>query len=343
MYKRLNRVIWLNRLTGWFLLIFLVGCSFQPVGKASEIISVVNEPDKEYSIYFCPRDDCEKGLADFILIADLEVYCTFFDLDLPKVKSALERQYKKGLDVKLIVDSDNYEMVEDMGIPIKQDERSPYMHNKFCEIDGKWISTGSFNPTVNGAVKNNNNLIIIKSSGLALNYKKEFEELWNGEFGKGEVSKKKYVYLNGSRFESYFCPEDQCGEKIKQSIKDAQESIYFLTFSFTHESIANSIMLRMIDNVTVKGVFEKRGAGTEYSRYKIIKYQGADLRLDNNSGVMHHKVFIIDKKIVITGSFNPSKNADTRNDENILIIYDENIAKRYLEEFEYVWENYAEK
>ena len=48
---------------------------------------------------------------------------------------------------------------------------------------------------------------------------------------------------------------------------------------------------------------------------------------------MHHKVFIIDNRTVITGSFNPTKNGDTRNDENILIIHDEKIAGKYLEEF----------
>ena len=42
---------------------------------------------------------------------------------------------------------------------------------------------------------------------------------------------------------------------------------------------------------------------------------------------MHHKVFIIDEEIVITGSFNPSKNADTRNDENILIINKKTMKK----------------
>jgi len=52
---------------------------------------------------------------------------------------------------------------------------------------------------------------------------------------------------------------------------------------------------------------------------------------------MHHKVFIIDNETVITGSFNPTKNADLRNDENILIIHNKWIAKKYLKEFEKVW------
>lgn len=58
---------------------------------------------------------------------------------------------------------------------------------------------------------------------------------------------------------------------------------------------------------------------------------------------MHHKTFIVDGKVVITGSMNPSKNGDERNDENILIIYNEDLAQQYLGEFEYVWNEAVEE
>ena len=61
-----------------------------------------------------------------------------------------------------------------------------------------------------------------------------------------------------------------------------------------------------------------------------------NVKFDNNKGTMHHKVFIIDGKIVATGSFNPTKNGDIRNDENLVIIHDESIAKQFLNEFKRV-------
>jgi phosphatidylserine/phosphatidylglycerophosphate/cardiolipin synthase-like enzyme len=51
---------------------------------------------------------------------------------------------------------------------------------------------------------------------------------------------------------------------------------------------------------------------------------------------MHHKVIIIDNKIVITGSFNFTNNASTDNDENLLVITSHETAARYNEEFERV-------
>ena len=52
---------------------------------------------------------------------------------------------------------------------------------------------------------------------------------------------------------------------------------------------------------------------------------------------MHHKVFIIDRKVVTTGSMNPTSNGNEKNNENLIIIHDEAIAKDYLNEFFKVW------
>ena len=326
-------------LIGIVVLLLLTGCG---IGGYTTFIPVVREDTKDISVVFCPSDNCTEALSSFILSGSSSVHCAFFDLDLPEIKEALSLQYSNGLDVKLIVDTDHFSDVEDLDIPIKQDERSSFMHNKFCVVDGMKISSGSMNPTLNGAEKNNNNLIFISSSALAQNYEDEFEEMWSGVYGKGEGSLYNTFYLNDTKVESYFCPEEYCGERIKDVLSTAEESIYFMTFSFTHGGIANVLLLKNMQNVTISGIFEKRGAGSQYSKFKVLDYQGADVRKDSNSNTFHHKVFIIDEKIVITGSFNPSKNADTRNDENILIIYDKDVADSYLEEFKYMWEDVTE-
>ena len=58
-----------------------------------------------------------------------------------------------------------------------------------------------------------------------------------------------------------------------------------------------------------------------------LREAGLDVRLDGNPANMHHKVFIIDGHIVITGSYNFSRSAEERNDENTLIIHDPAIAQ----------------
>jgi phosphatidylserine/phosphatidylglycerophosphate/cardiolipin synthase-like enzyme len=57
---------------------------------------------------------------------------------------------------------------------------------------------------------------------------------------------------------------------------------------------------------------------------------------------MHHKVIIIDKAIVITGSYNFTNSAANYNDENVLIIHSHEVAAMYMKEFESVYKKAQE-
>ena len=61
------------------------------------------------------------------------------------------------------------------------------------------------------------------------------------------------------------------------------------------------------------------------------------VHLDTYSEKMHHKVIILDDKIVITGSYNLTQSAKTINDENTLVIHSEEVAEIYSNEFEWIF------
>jgi phosphatidylserine/phosphatidylglycerophosphate/cardiolipin synthase-like enzyme len=50
-------------------------------------------------------------------------------------------------------------------------------------------------------------------------------------------------------------------------------------------------------------------------------------------GLMHDKFCVIDNQIVITGSYNWTNNAETRNDENVTIENDPDQATKFSEEY----------
>ena len=75
---------------------------------------------------------------------------------------------------------------------------------------------------------------------------------------------------------------------------------------------------------------QARNQGSDVERFV---QSGIDVMLDGNPRKMHHKVIIIDQSIVITGSYNFSRNADEKNDENVLFIYSPELAEQYLIEF----------
>ena len=63
---------------------------------------------------------------------------------------------------------------------------------------------------------------------------------------------------------------------------------------------------------------------------KKLYNAGVPVRQDGNPRTFHHKVFVIDEEIVVTGSFNFSENADKNNDENVIVIHNATIAEQYL-------------
>ena len=161
--------------------------------------------------------------------------------------------------------------------------------------------------------------------------------MWNGTFKAGNPVlnpsiKIEDVNHGNVEMKNYFCPEDHCAYHVKEELKKAQQSIHFMTFSFTHEGIANMLLLKNLEDVEVKGVMEARQV-SKYSQFDRLLHNGIDVIKDSNPNNMHHKVFIIDGKTVITGSFNPTSNGDSGNDENILIIKNEKIANMFEQEF----------
>ncbi|HLD06358.1 MAG TPA: phospholipase D-like domain-containing protein [Candidatus Nanoarchaeia archaeon] len=289
----------------------------------------------EMSIYFCPREGCEDELVAFMEEARESLHCAFFDLDLERVIDVL-REKAAEIEVQVVIDADNSQ--ESGSLPfVHADTRSAFMHNKFCIADRKRVWTGSMNPTFRDAYTNNNNVLRIEADALAENYEEEFQELWSGDFGKGEEVRLPLIIAGNRTIANYFCPEDHCAAQVKKEISRARQSVYFLAFSFTHSGIATELVQKMGEGIEVKGVFEK-SQNSRHSRKPLLEFQGAEVQWDQNPAFLHHKVFIIDNETVITGSFNPSENADTSNDENILIIRDPLVARRFAEEFRYVWE-----
>jgi phosphatidylserine/phosphatidylglycerophosphate/cardiolipin synthase-like enzyme len=139
-----------------------------------------------------------------------------------------------------------------------------YMHNKIIVIDNRTVWTGSMNPTLNGAYYNNDNVIVINSTELACNYKTEFFEMWNGSFSKGSPANTPYPisYVNGTKIECYFAPEDGVEDQIVDELKNANNSVYFATFTFTSKPIAETLIDLHNQGVKVKGIYEKRQNST---------------------------------------------------------------------------------
>jgi phosphatidylserine/phosphatidylglycerophosphate/cardiolipin synthase-like enzyme len=331
----------------------LAGCLVQPSPLPTS--ESQGTPSGWYSIFFTdplnPAADTYRGgpddaLAAAIKGARLSVDVAIYDLNLWSLRNALLDAHRRGLEVRVVTESDNLDepeiqALQEAGIPVLGDRRESLMHHKFVVIDRLEVWTGSMNFTTSDTYLNDNNMVRLRSSRLAEDYTVEFEEMFvDDRFATSSPVNTPHTTLtvDGTPLEVYFSPEDGTLERLLALIQAADSSIYFMLYSFTSDEIAEAMLARAAAGIQVRGVLEETqymsNIGTEYDR---LRTAGLDVWLDGNPRNMHHKVLIIDERILVTGSYNFSANAEKSNDENTLIIHSSQIVLPYMSEFERVY------
>jgi phosphatidylserine/phosphatidylglycerophosphate/cardiolipin synthase-like enzyme len=285
-------------------------------------------------------------LVDAINAARLSIDVAAYSITLNSVRNALLNARDRGVTVRIVMESTNMDssdvqMLLDAGIPIIGDNRAGLMHDKFMVIDRSEVWLGSMNYTDSGTYDDNNDMIRILSTKIAENYAVEFNEMFEDNmFGPDVVAQtpNPTVTLDGTRVDTYFSPDDHVLNALYNLLSESQKSIYFLAFSFTSNELGEIVRTKVADGLDVKGVMDEEqiasNTGTEFDPFRQA---GLDVRIDGNAGQMHHKVFIVDGKIVAFGSYNFSKSAEEKNDENIIIVYNEKIADFFMQEFHRVY------
>ena len=139
--------------------------------------------------------------------------------------------------------------------------------------------------------------------------------------------------------EVYFCPQDECADKLVAKINSAEKTMYIAIYSFTEDSIASAVLSAKQRGVDVKIIFDYDQSTNAYSDDEKLIEAGVSVARRNGSGYMHNKFAIIDGNIVATGSFNYSQNADTRNEENLVFIASEEVASKFKSDFDKIWDS----
>ena len=133
--------------------------------------------------------------------------------------------------------------------------------------------------------------------------------------------------------QAYF---SQIRSKIIPYLDQAKEEVVIAMAWFTSAELFDALITCLERNVKVELVLLDNAIN--YMCYapdfnELIN-AGGILRIANSSvGFMHHKFCVIDNKIAITGSYNWTYYAETRNVENIVITDNMEIVNLYLTEY----------
>jgi phosphatidylserine/phosphatidylglycerophosphate/cardiolipin synthase-like enzyme len=129
----------------------------------------------------------------------------------------------------------------------------------------------------------------------------------------------------------YFSPRGGATFAIRQALDNAKSSVLVQAYSFTSAPIAEALAKAHRRGVKVQVLLDKSQRTEKYSSADFLANAGISVKIDAAHAIAHNKVMIIDKEIVITGSFNFTKAAEESNAENLLVIRDKDLASRYIE------------
>ena len=134
--------------------------------------------------------------------------------------------------------------------------------------------------------------------------------------------------LRMQRSRKFISAQERTAAK-SMKVKSANYSVYCAFYDIDLKNMISSLAKKS-RNIDVKLVID----GSNFKE----QIKGDGVRVENEDSLMHNKFCVIDSYIVLSGSFNPTLSADTKNDENVLIIHDKKIANEFLEEFGRLWQ-----
>ncbi len=128
-------------------------------------------------------------------------------------------------------------------------------------------------------------------------------------------------------------------------IKNEKEKIYVCCFHFTLGSLAEALVEQKDKGVSVEIITNQSQGSNPQDKFIITNLQESGIPVlspqNDKFEQMHHKFFIfqknlLDKRLLVIGSYNPTKHGNTNSWDDIMILDDPAIIDQYLARFEEV-------
>ena len=292
---------------------------------------------------------------------DIAVYN--FTSTASNVATAINSAYSRGVQVRWIYDAGQ----SNTGLPLlnagintlgsPQTANYTIMHNKFMVVDANSANpadaivwTGSSNWNAQQFNSDYNNFVIIQDAPLAQAYREEFNLMWGGtgiapnsatsKFGQYKTDLGHHNFtIDGYSVELYFSPSDGTNSHLLTAINSANTDLYVGMYTFTYSNNSSAMITRHDNGVYVASIIDNSSSGSSPYSSLVSGLGASNVKVYTGSNLYHNKFMIVDPSNkcsdpqVVTGSHNWSFSADTKNDENTLIIHSAEAANIYYQSF----------
>ncbi|WP_417848414.1 phospholipase D-like domain-containing protein [Thalassoglobus sp.] len=141
--------------------------------------------------------------------------------------------------------------------------------------------------------------------------------------------------------EAYFSPGDKCRNRIRSLLRQSRSSVDICLFTITDNEISDIIAETHNRRVQVRIITDDEKVDDAGSDIQRLLQAGVEVRLDSSPYHMHHKFALFDESILLCGSYNWTRSAAEKNEENIVVLNDEHLVTRFGTVFNDLWDQYA--
>ena len=125
--------------------------------------------------------------------------------------------------------------------------------------------------------------------------------------------------------------------RIIEEISGAQQQLLIALYSFTDDELGAAVISAHRRGVDVYVLMDDgQDSDSQGREWGKLVAAGIPVAVEHATGLLHHKFAVIDRQVVVTGSYNWSDSADDRNFENIVVIDCPEIAQQFADEFSYI-------
>lgn len=147
--------------------------------------------------------------------------------------------------------------------------------------------------------------------------------------------------------EVLFAPDDRPKTRLLEYIAAAKKRIHVAMYTFTEKDLADALVLALQRGVHVQVILDLSSVLSPYAKVYLLspmvevfafatkQHYSSDPQARTFAPLMHNKFAVIDD-VVWTGSFNWTQSANSRNQENVVVIKDVQAVKKYEERFQII-------
>ena len=140
---------------------------------------------------------------------------------------------------------------------------------------------------------------------------------------------------------AYFSPGVACLEAIRQYVRRARKRLDVCVFTVSDDRISSEILSAHQRGVSVRLITDndkELDAGSDVER---LRDAGIAVAIDMTAAHMHHKFALIDGEWLLNGSFNWTRSASERNEENLVASNDTELVRQFQHCFDTLWKDLA--